>query len=84
MRNARQILDIVLAAFGQGLLESDVNADAPAESKTDYQELARGWQDLASGYDKGADGEGYSELIPSIMKAGYRRIASSMAVLTNR
>jgi hypothetical protein len=67
MRNARQILDIVTAVFGQ--LESEAGTEALAHSNSDYQELGRGWQDLASSYGKSADGENSSELIQSITKA---------------
>lgn len=72
MRNARQILDIVIAVFGQ--LESEAGTEALAHSNSDYQELARGWQDLSASYDKSVDGEDSPQLIPSITKAGSRHI----------
>lgn len=65
MRNARQILDIVTAAFGQQLFDSDTRTDGIGESKADYHELARGWQDLTDRYRS----DNYSELSASIMKA---------------
>jgi ethanolaminephosphotransferase len=71
MRNARQILDIVLAAFGQEILESDADADALSESKADYQALAHGWKDLVNSYGKSRD-EDSSKLILSITEAGLQ------------
>lgn len=68
MRNARQILDIVVAAFGQQILDSDTNA----ATESDYQALAHGWKDLADSYAKSAHGEDSSRLIQSITKAGLR------------
>jgi ethanolaminephosphotransferase len=72
MRNARQILDIVLAAFGQEILDSDADASALTESKADYQELAHGWKALASSYTKNADCEDCSELMTAITKVCLR------------
>lgn len=68
MRNARQILDIVLAAFGQEILESTSDSDALTESNADYQDLARGWKNLSDSYAKSADSEAASELIPAVTK----------------
>lgn len=68
MRNARQILDIVIAAFGQQILESDTNT----VTESDYQALAHGWKDLADSYAKSAHGEDSSRLIQSITKAGLK------------
>ncbi|KAG7290298.1 hypothetical protein NEMBOFW57_000297 [Staphylotrichum longicolle] len=68
MRNARQILDIVIAAFGQQILDSDTNA----ATESDYEALAHGWKDLADSYAKSAHGEDRSRLIQSITKAGLR------------
>ena len=62
MRNARQILDIVVASFGEQILEP--SSDALTESKADYQELAHGWKSLADSYNEGGD----PDLIPSITK----------------
>ncbi|KAK4153739.1 GPI ethanolamine phosphate transferase 2 [Chaetomidium leptoderma] len=77
MRNARQILDIVLAVFGEQILESD----AITESRADYQELAHGWKDLADGYGKGMHGEGTSKLVASVTKwlQNAQNVLSSMA-----
>lgn len=73
MRNARQILDIVLAAFGQQLLDSEANSEAAAHPNDDYRDLARGWQDLASRFEKNSgSSENYAELIPAIMKVSVR------------
>lgn len=55
MRNARQILDIVLAAFGPEILESDATSASLSDSKADYQNLARGWKDLADNYENYVD-----------------------------
>ncbi|KAL2262095.1 hypothetical protein VTK26DRAFT_2497 [Humicola hyalothermophila] len=82
MRNARQILDIVLAAFGQELLESGRDSEASAHSNADYRDLARRWRDLASSFERlGADGTSYTELIPAITKwlRNAQNILSSMA-----
>jgi ethanolaminephosphotransferase len=67
MRNARQILDIVLAAFGPEILESDASSASLSESKADYQELAHGWKRLADSYDKQGAGDP-AALIPAITK----------------
>lgn len=63
MRNARQIKEIVLAAFGPQMFETGRREDNPSESNADYHELAHAWSDLAEKYDQ-AD----AELIPSINK----------------
>jgi ethanolaminephosphotransferase len=68
MRNARQILDIVLAAFGHEILDSDSDASALTESKADYQELAHGWKALANNYAKNVGCEDCSELTTAITK----------------
>jgi ethanolaminephosphotransferase len=65
MRNARQILDIVLAAFGREILESDSDPDTLTESKAAYQELAHGWKNVSKLY---ANGEDAAVLIPAITK----------------
>ncbi|KAK3897294.1 GPI ethanolamine phosphate transferase 2, partial [Staphylotrichum tortipilum] len=77
MRNARQILDIVVASFGEQILEPGLDGDALAESKADYQELAHGWRTLVDRYNKGTD----PELIPSITKwlRKAQGVLSSMA-----
>ncbi len=67
MRNARQILDIVLAAFGPQILEPGSDADALADSKADYQALAHGWKDLVDSYSK--NDEDSSKLILSTTEA---------------
>ncbi|KAL2160521.1 hypothetical protein VTH06DRAFT_1209 [Thermothelomyces fergusii] len=55
MRNARQIKEIVLAAFGPQIFEADRRVDDLSEPNPDYQELAHAWRDLAgsmaSNYD---------------------------------
>lgn len=66
MRNARQILDIVIAAFGQQILDSDTNA----AMESDYQALAHGWKNLADSYAKSPHGEDRSRLIQSVTKVG--------------
>ncbi|AEO69526.1 uncharacterized protein THITE_2120034 [Thermothielavioides terrestris NRRL 8126] len=80
MRNARQILDIVLAAFGPEILESDASSASLSESKADYQELAHGWKRLADSYDKQGAGDP-AALIPAITKwlRDAQRVLSSMA-----
>jgi ethanolaminephosphotransferase len=75
MRNARQIRDIVLAAFGQEIFETDSDADALTESKADYQELAHGWKVLADSYGRSRGNEDRAMLIPSITKVGVRHDA---------
>jgi ethanolamine phosphate transferase 2 subunit G len=68
MRNARQILDIMLAVFGQEIFESESNSDTLTESKAAYQDLAHGWKNLVDSSDKSADGEAASEFIPAATK----------------
>ncbi|KAL2170168.1 hypothetical protein VTG60DRAFT_5120 [Thermothelomyces hinnuleus] len=63
MRNARQIKDIVLAAFGPQIFETDPRVDGLSEPNPDYQKLAHAWRDLAERY-----GQANAELIPSINK----------------
>ncbi|KAL2181935.1 alkaline-phosphatase-like protein [Thermothelomyces heterothallicus CBS 202.75] len=63
MRNARQIKEIVLAAFGPQIFETDPRVDGLSEPNPDYQELAHTWRDLAERY-----GQADAELIPSINK----------------
>jgi ethanolamine phosphate transferase 2 subunit G len=65
MRNARQILDIMLAVFGQEIFESESNSDTLTESKAAYQDLAHGWKSLVDSYGKSVDGEAASEFIPA-------------------
>lgn len=73
MRNARQILDIMLAVFGQEIFESESNPDTLTESKAAYQDLAHGWKNLVDSYDQSADGEGASEFIPAATKVRCER-----------
>jgi len=87
MRNARQILDIVLAAFGQQILEPDSNA----VKESDYQALAHGWRDLTDSYAKSGRGEDNSNLIQPITKAGltptrcqWRKLTSISGFKTHR
>ncbi|KAK4034082.1 GPI ethanolamine phosphate transferase 2 [Parachaetomium inaequale] len=81
MRNARQIRDIVLAAFGQEIFEIASNADTLTESKADYQELAHGWKRLADSYGRNTGNENHAKLIPSITKWLHHAqdVLSSMA-----
>jgi hypothetical protein len=72
MRNARQILDIVVATFGQQILEPNSDVEALKDSNADYLELARGWQALADRYSKTVDDGNYSQLIPSITQVSIR------------
>lgn len=44
LRNARQILKIVTATFGQDLFESDQDSNACANPQDDAHELACEWQ----------------------------------------
>ncbi len=62
MRNARQILDIVVASFGEEILDPSSDAD---ESKADYHELAHGWRELVDSYNNNPNSP---NLIPSITK----------------
>ncbi|KAL2128578.1 hypothetical protein VTI74DRAFT_9003 [Chaetomium olivicolor] len=80
MRNARQILDIVVAAFGTEILDSDSTAEALKEPKADYQELAHGWKRLPEIYLKASQGDD-PELIPAITKwlRHAQEVLSSMA-----
>lgn len=75
MRNARQILDIVVASFGEQILEPSLDVDALSESKADYQELAHGWRGLVESYSKGDD----PELVPSITKVYPILLAKSLS-----
>lgn len=83
MRNARQILDIVIAAFGQQLFDSDAHTDGFGESKADYHEMVHGWQDLTDRYSKSADGDNYSELTSLVIKASLVRIEICFSSDTN-
>jgi len=67
MRNARQIKEIVVAAFGPQIFETDTDAADFADFKSDYQELAHGWKALAETY-----GQGDTKLMPSILKVGIK------------
>ncbi|KAJ4292194.1 major facilitator super transporter protein [Collariella sp. IMI 366227] len=80
MRNARQILDIVTAVFGNEILSSDSQAEALSESKADYHELAHGWKRLADSYGQAAQGDN-TELVPAITKwlRHAQEVLSSMA-----
>jgi ethanolaminephosphotransferase len=68
MRNARQILDIVLAAFGQDIFEPGSGTGGVTGSRADYQGLAHGWTELADSYAKYAEDD-HSVLVASITKA---------------
>ncbi|KAK3301555.1 alkaline-phosphatase-like protein [Chaetomium strumarium] len=80
MRNARQILDIVLAVFGQEILEPDSGTGGLTESRADYQGLAHGWKELADSYVKHAEDD-HSALVSSITQwlRNAQGILSSMA-----
>lgn len=67
MRNARQIRDIVAAAFGPEIFETEAD-EALTGSLSDYQELARGWKGLAERYRQGVDATGNAELELAIVK----------------
>ncbi|KAK4123891.1 alkaline phosphatase-like protein [Parathielavia appendiculata] len=81
MRNARQILDIVLAAFGKEILDSESDAGTLTKSKADYQELAHGWRHLVGKYRQNAGCEDCSELTASIIEwlRHAQSVLSSMA-----
>ena len=81
MRNARQILDIVLAAFGPQILEPGSDADALTESNADYQALAHGWKGLVDSYSK--SDEDSSKLILSITEARPERLRLRWPKLTS-
>ncbi|KAH6624527.1 alkaline-phosphatase-like protein [Chaetomium sp. MPI-SDFR-AT-0129] len=80
MRNARQIRDIVAAAFGPTIFETEVD-ETLGGSLSDYQELARGWKDLAERYGQGVDIAGNAELELAIVKwlRHAQSVLSSMA-----
>ncbi|KAL1838847.1 hypothetical protein VTJ49DRAFT_2170 [Mycothermus thermophilus] len=81
MRNARQILDIVLAAFGREILESESDPDTLTESRAAYQDLAHGWKNVTSLHGQAANGETASVLIPAVTKwlRNAQGVLSSMA-----
>ncbi|KAK4250523.1 GPI ethanolamine phosphate transferase 2 [Corynascus novoguineensis] len=76
MRNAHQIKEIVVAAFGQQIFETDTDVADFTEFKSDYQELAHDWKELAESY-----GRDDAKLIPSILKWLHHAqdVLSSMA-----
>ncbi|KAK3374976.1 alkaline-phosphatase-like protein [Podospora didyma] len=69
MRNAHQILDIIVAVFGSDGFELDPTSEACAVSKADYQELACEWRDISNAAKSmGATSEIDPEWIKSITK----------------
>jgi hypothetical protein len=74
MRNAHQLLDIVLTAFGAK--SSDVDAGILEHSNADYQDLARGWHALVAqvAQYKDADDTARAELIQTITKVSRPRV----------
>ncbi|KAL2271858.1 hypothetical protein VTJ83DRAFT_1229 [Remersonia thermophila] len=81
MRNARQILDIVVAAFGREILESESDRDTLTESRAAYQDLAHGWKNVTGLLGQVSNGEAAPVLIPAVAKwlRNAQDVLSSMA-----